>query len=226
MLKLSLPTPDKSATYLGQVAFGADTLPDNGDEAVAQKWVAVVSKERHSTLTVVNDGIYGSDFYAGELRLSLLRSPAYSGHPIMDRPILPDDRYTPRIDQGERLYRFWIKGGALADRLETIEREALAHNEKPMALSFFPVGGAKEPMPFVTLSDGVIQLVALKKAEGSDDFILRLFEPTGQVRSTILKMPSAGLEKEIELKGFEVRTFRVNLKSGLWQETNLVEEVV
>ena len=46
MLKLSVPYEAcrKDASFRGQVAYGVGELPDNGDEAVAQKWVAVVGK--------------------------------------------------------------------------------------------------------------------------------------------------------------------------------------
>ncbi|MCJ7550837.1 MAG: alpha-mannosidase, partial [Anaerolineae bacterium] len=108
MVKLSVPTAMTGARYLGQVAYGVGELPDNGDEAMAQKWVAAVDETADLALTCIDDGIYGSDFADNELRLTLVRSPAYSGHPIAERPIVPQDRLMPRIDQGERLYRFWF----------------------------------------------------------------------------------------------------------------------
>ena len=72
--------------------------------------------------------------------------------------MLPQDRYSPRIDQGERLFRFWINGGSSGERLQKIDREALAYNEKPMALSFFPHGGNQVTESFITLSDDVVQV--------------------------------------------------------------------
>lgn len=224
MLKLSLPTPDKSSTYVGQVAYGADALPSNGDEVVAQKWVAVVSKSHDLALTIINDGIYGSDFCYGEARLNLLRSPAYSGHPIGDRPIVPADRYSPRIDQGERLYHFWLNGGAVAERLAAVDREALAHNEKPMALSFFPVGGGVAPQPFVTLTGEVVQVAALKQAESGSGLIVRLFNPTDKSQTTTVRF--AASSREITLAPFEIRTYCVDLAKDEWIETNLIEEPV
>ena len=89
MLKLSVPTTMLEADYLGQVAYGVGTLPKNGDEAIAQKWVAVVDGD--NAVTCIDDGVYGSDFADGELRLTLLRSAAYSGHPFFDRPIVPQE---------------------------------------------------------------------------------------------------------------------------------------
>jgi alpha-mannosidase len=224
MLKLSLPTPDKDSIYMGQVAYGADELPSNGDEVVAQKWVAVVSKSNNTALTIINDGTYGSDFCYGEARLNLVRSPAYSGLPIGDRPIVPVDRYSPRIDQGERLYHFWLNGGTLAEQLTVIDREALAHNEKPMALSFFPMGGDVTPQPFVTLSGEAVQIAALKKAERGEGLILRQFNPTAQPQTTTVNL--ATTSREVALSPFEIQTYRVNVTKDEWIETNLIEEPI
>lgn len=221
MLKLSFPTLDPGTSYYGQVAYGSDELPGDGRELVAQKWVAILFADRRSALSIINDGVYGSDFYHGEARITLLRSPAFSGHPIGFRKILPQDRFSPRIDQGERLYRFWIQGGPLEERLEAVDREALVHNETPMTLSFTPASHGKSPGAFITLSDRVTQLSALKQAEDGDGLILRLFNPTSESRSTQVDLPVLELSKEVQLTPFEIRTFRV--KKGFWLEVNLME---
>ena len=226
MLKLSVPVPDGSYRYLGQVAYGVQELPSNGDEAVAQKWTAVVSDERHTALTCINDGIYGSDFSDDGLRLTLLRSAGYTVHPIADRPLLPQDRYLPRIDQGERLYRFWLNGGETADRLARIDREALAQNEKPYALSFFPSGLGELPKQLVTLNDDVVQMTAAKLAEDGADLIIRLFEPTGTERETVLCLPSSGLEHKITMRPFEIKTLRVDAAKRVITETDLLERPI
>ena len=97
MLKLSVPTRLGPGRYIGQVAYGTAGLPADGTEAVAQNWVAVVSEDRDIALTCINDGSYGSDFADGELRLSLLRSPAYSADPAAVGPLIPQDRYVARM---------------------------------------------------------------------------------------------------------------------------------
>ncbi len=106
MLKLALPTRFAGGTYYGQVAYGVEQLPADGNEVVAQQWVAVVAVDGGQSLSCINNGTYGSDFRDGVLRLSLLRSAGYAGHPIFDRPIMPQDRFSPRIDQGERCFTF------------------------------------------------------------------------------------------------------------------------
>ncbi len=226
ILKLSIPTPDKDAGYRGQVAYGVEDLPNNGDEVVTHKWVAAVSKARSTALTCIDDGIYGSDCKNGEVRLSLLRSPAYSCHPIDDKPLLPDDRFSPRSDQGERLYRFWVNAGPATQRLAAIDREAQARNEKPMALSFFPSGAGEKPGTMVKLSDSAVQSTVLKKSEDGDALIIRLFEPTGQKRTTTVSLPFAGISEKITLGAFEIVTLKADTRKKTVTRVNLMEEKI
>lgn len=225
MLKLSIPTLAGRYEYLGQVAYGTGELPCNGNEAVAQKWVAAVNRKKDLALTCINDGIYGSDFSKDGLRLTLLRSPAYSCHPQKGRLLTPvNDRFTPRIDQGERNFEFWFNAGKVKNRLESIDREALAKNEKPFALSFFPSGKGKKPKPLAILSDNVVQITALKKAQTNNDLIIRLFEPTGKNRKTTLSLPFARKKINLALKPFEIKTLRFNPRTGKTAETDLLEK--
>lgn len=225
LLKLSVPTTGTEPDYRGQVAFGVGQLPTNGEEAVAQKWVAVVSTKDNRALTCINDGVYGSDFTPADgLRLTLLRSPAYAGHPLLERTIMPQDRYSPRQDQGERLFRFWLNGDRVAQRLAAIDREALARNETPFALSFNPPGMGKKPRPGALLHDDVVQLCAVKRAGRGHDLIVRLFEPTGRKRATTLSIPFAKARRHVTLGPFEIKTMRINPKTGRVREVNLMEK--
>ncbi len=226
LLKLSVPVPDAQYRYIGQTAYGVQELPSNGDEAVAQKWTAVVSDELGTAFTCINDGIYASDFSEDGLRLTLLRSAGYCAHPIGDRPILPQDRYMPRIDQGERVYRFWLNGGEATDRLARIDREALVRNEKPYAMSFFPSGAGDAPKSLVALSDEVVQMTVAKVSEDGKDLIIRLFEPTGEERKTVLSLPLGGIQQEISLRPFEIKTLRIDAAAGKVTETDLLERAL
>ncbi|MCX5759101.1 MAG: glycosyl hydrolase-related protein [Candidatus Hydrogenedentes bacterium] len=223
MLKLAVPTLLKAPQYLGQVAYGVQSFPTTGRECVAQKWTAVVSDEDERALTCINAGTYGSDFANGELRISLLRGPAYAAHPIADRPLVRQDRYSPRIDQGERLFKFWFNTGGKAERMESVDREALVLNERPFALSFNPSGTGEAPKPMVLIEDEVVQLTALKQAEQSEDYILRLFEPTGTARTFKLTFPALDFTQEIKLGPFEIKTFKLNPGARTLVETDLLE---
>ena len=226
MLKLSIPTRLKSGRYIGQTAYGVAELPADGNETVAQKWVGVVSRTEAAAFTCINEGAYGSDFLGGEFRISLLRSAAYSADPVLSGPMVAQDRYVPRIDQGERFFRFWVNGSSDASRLALIDREALVKNEKPFALAYFPPGGNKKAKPFVILSDRTAQVAALKKAENGGDLIIRLFEPSGTTRTTTLSLPWAPARKKVRLAPFEIKTLRFSPKTRRFREVNLLEKPV
>ncbi|MEM7626069.1 MAG: glycoside hydrolase family 38 C-terminal domain-containing protein [Planctomycetota bacterium] len=226
-LKLELPLAAGFTKLHGQAAFGTSTLPTNGDETCAGRWVAVESLDQGSTLTVINDGTYGLDFKRGanpRLRLSLLRSPAYAGHPIHESEVItPQDRYSPRIDQGERLFRFWIQAGPTAERFRDIDREAMIRNEPPMALSFFSDGQGDAIQETAIRLDGVgVQLVACKAAEDGQGFVVRMHETTGRKRTARLRVPPLGLDEKLTLTPFEAKTIRLT-PDGRATETDMLE---
>lgn len=223
LLKLSIPTLLEEGDYMGQTAFGVNPLNREGQETVAQKWISVEDAAQHLAVTCINNGTYGGDFHNGEVRLSLLRSAGYCAHPIGDRPIMAQDRFLPRMDQGERSYTFWLNAGELAERRTRVDREALVHNEQPYALSFFPSGEGEQTGPCVILEDDSIQLSAFKKEEEGDGYILRLFEPTGSGGTTTVSLPAYGIRHEVSLNGFEIKTFRVHSSSRMLEEVPLCE---
>ena len=225
MLKLSLPTPWRGGSLMGQVAYGVQELPGGGDECVAQKWLAVVSPKDLHALSIINDSTYGCDFKNGELRLSLLRAPAHAGHPTgTGRPIVQQDRFIPRIDQGEHVFRFWLNGGSRRERLSAVDREALARNELPYALSYWPSGVGKPATAGPTLSDRVIQMTCFKRSADGKDLVVRLFEPTGRRRSTTLSVPCSSVRKQIDMGPVEIKTLRINRQTGRVDDVNLLEE--
>jgi alpha-mannosidase len=223
MLKLSVPSVFTKGACRGQVAYGVEEFERIGEELLAQKWVAALSKDGSRALTVMNSGTYGFDFSEGELRLSLLRSPAYAGHPVGSKPIVPQNRFRPRIDIGERTSSFWINGGNADDLLSAVDRNALVKNETPMVLCCCPSGKGQGHVPGVILDDEVVQMTTFKIAENENRLVLRLFEPTGQKRSTRVEIPSLNLSFAVSLKKFEIKTFSIDLQTKEIIETDLLE---
>jgi alpha-mannosidase len=224
MLKLSIPTCFENGKCRGQVAYGIEEFNHPGEEQLAQKWLSVSSPYLDIAFTVVNNGTYGFDYEQGEIRLSLLRSPAYSAHPTDDNsPLVKQDRFEPRIDQGERTFTFWMNAGSLEDRFSAVDREAMVKNEGIMALCYFPPGKGKQVYPGVTLSDPVVQLKALKFAENKPWIIVRLFEPTGKSRNTSLKIPFLNIKYTVSLTGFEIKTIGIDMRSKSIFELDLLE---
>ena len=219
MFKLSIPTVCRER-YIGQGMFGFGELKSDGMEVVAQEWTA--TQGNGHTVSFINDGVYGSDCVDGEIHTSVLRSAGYTVHPINDRELVPQDRFTPRIDQGERLYNFRLEGGETADRLAKVNREAQLFNEVPYGLSFFPSGEGKKPQAAVTLTGEGVVLSAMRPAQDGKGMIVRLFEGTGEDREAELTIAQYGVKKHVALKPFEVRTLRVQT-DGSVTETNILD---
>lgn len=236
MLKLELPAAFGWSEFTGQTAYGTTPLPLNGDEGVAQKWVAAVDRAGDRALTVINDGTYGFSAEGRAVNLSLLRTAAYCAHPIDNKPLLVQDRFLPRIDQGEHRLRFWINAGPVAERLERIDREALVKNEAPQALAMFPSQAGQASGTAVRIGDEVVQVGAIKYAEDGDALIVRIYEPTGLPRKTWIEAPvlapaakTGGRSKaraprtKVALKPYEIKTLRIDLTSGEASEVTLLE---
>jgi len=219
MLKLSVPFAPKVERGLGQTLFGTQECPTKGEEVVTQKWQALVSDSQNLALTCIDDGLYGSDFGGNALRLTLLRSPAYSN---LGAEVAVRDRHNPVIDLGERLFRFWFNAGPVAERLARIETEALVKNERPYALSFFPPGTGVAPQPLARLGDPRLQLVAAKRAQKGEELILRLFNPTAERLASQVELPWLPATLPVALAPFALLTLRV-ARDGRVVETDLLE---
>ena len=222
MLKLSIPTPFEDGILKGQVAFGTDTMKDNGEEVVTQRWQAVVGRQSGAAIAVIDDGVYGSDFADGELRVSLLHGPVYSALKLPNRPLVSPDRHHPRIDQGERFFRFRILMGSLETVLENVDTVAQQFNEEPYLLSLFTRGSGEIAVAGLQIDDPRIICAALKLADIGDGFALRLYNSSSSLCSGNALLPAASLEIDYELGPFEVATYLFTAE-GSWRRTDLLE---
>ncbi len=223
MLKLAIPTKFRDGFCKGQVAYGVADFKKTNDEMAAQRWIGVTSSDQKHALTVINDRTYGFDFKNGEIRLSLLRSPAYAADTGKSWSLDTQDRFIPRMDQGERVFHFWINGGRTSERLGVADRESSIKNEMPIALCCFPSGEGTEPVPALVLSDKMIQVTAAKMGEQKKWVILRLFEPSGKKRETRISIPALSLNFDVSLEGFELKSLAVDPRSKKVFEVDLIE---
>lgn len=232
MIKLSFNTIN--GEFVGQTAFGTETLPTEGKAAVFQKFCA--AKNDDSAIIIVNDGTYSGDFEDGTLNQVLLRTAGYSAHPIPKylpednqisgdeederRLIMPKDRYMKHIDMGVREFSFEFYGDkdiGLADY------NAALFNEKPFALSFFPSGNGKKCGNFIEIDNKSVIMSAFKKAYDDNGFIVRLYNSSSKKEKAKINIKPIGLEKEIEFGKFEVKTFRVKVESCEFAEADIME---
>lgn len=229
MLKMPIVTGLTESTYVGQTMYGREELPQDGTETVSQRFCAVVSEKEDAAVTIVNDGVYGSDYREGTCRISLLRSPGYaagcSDFSRRKEEVMEQDRCNNFMDQGMREYNFWVKFGSAKERMREIEGEAAVHNEAPVILSCFPGEKEKEVESIIVLDDNAVQLTALKKAAAKESYIVRLFESTGEKRTCTIKLPVAGISQKLEFEGFEIKTLEYTPLESCLRERDILWEI-
>lgn len=223
LLRLNVPTLIKNSVCIGEQPYGEEALKDDYEENVSQRYIAV--SDGKDCLLAVNNGIYGScfDSESGTLKYTLLRSPSYCAHPVNDRKVMPEDRYMPYIEQGERDFSFLFTGGNSELLRPHASRIAQHFNMKPMSLSFYPTGTKQKPQSPVRLyGTDVITVNAIKTAEKNDGYIVRLFNPTDSAQSCRLSFGNA--EIALQFGVYEIKTVRFDGESLF--ETDLMEGII
>ncbi len=223
MLRLNIPTSLKNSVCVGEQPYGEEQLKDDFEENVSQKYITVSNDT--DCLTAINNGIYAScfDSKSGTLKYTLLRSASYCAHPVDDRVVMPQDRYMPYIEQGERDFSFLFTVGKNEAIKPLVSRKAQHFNMKPMALSFYPTGVGCLPQSPLKLNDtDVITINAFKKADCGDGYIIRLFNPTPNAQSC--KLSFYDTETELQFGKYEIKTIRYS--GGKLTEDSLMEGLI
>jgi alpha-mannosidase len=199
IIKLKVPMA-VSGTLIGQTAFGTDTLFMDARENVAHRFVALDTGE--ACVALLNKGVYGSHYENGCLYMSLVRGATYCAHPIEQRELIPSDRFTKKIDQGENRYSFRLTVSGRGQ----LERRAAEFVQKPYALNIFPVPcEAAEQRPFeVEMEGDVISMPAVKKAYGTDALIFRLLNNTPNAVESAIRVNGERLP--LSFGKYEVKT--------------------
>jgi len=221
-LKLVIPTVLKEACPMGETAYGIMEYEADGKEKVSQRFNGLFDQNEDMAFTCINDGTYGVDFTKGTMRISMLHSAAYSAHPIGDRELLVQDRLLPYIDQGERMFRFRMEAGRCTPRRERISVEAQCFQEKPYIVQAFPSGEGQITAPMVILSNESVLLSAFRQEIDTGNYRIRLFETTGQTNRVTIELPFLGMRKDLEIGGYEIKTFLIDAKNKEWKESTII----
>lgn len=157
--------------------YGVEPELDNGQEVPAQKWVDVTDGK--NGIALLNKTKYGHSYHNGDLRITLMRS---AGQP----DIYPNlgkfnISYALHPHSGDWKNGVWIEGDDYNIPIEAYEPPSLSlvktHATRPESESFLSLEG-----------EGVY-MTGLKKAEDSDELIVRLVEVEGNNKQVTLSLP-------------------------------------
>ena len=224
LLKMNVPVMMANAICIGEEAYGREILRGGLLENISQKYIAVCDEK--NAVLIANDGVYGSSYdeKTSSLKITLLRSPSYTAHPVDKRQVMPSDRYMPYIDIGERDFAFSIDIGTRREILSDAARRAQHFGMPPMLLSFYPTGAGNKAKgaPVTLTEDSPVTIQTFKKADDKKGYIVRLFNPTERPQRA--KISILGKSQIFLFDPFEVKTVR--LHEGGYEENDLLENLL
>ncbi len=218
-VKIAFNGACENAAAEGKSMFCRYALKNNGDECAVQDYVLMTDGEY--ALSVMTFGTYGADFKEGSLNCTMLSGCAYSAEPILDWQVLPNDRFTYRMDQGERNFRFVLFGGRAEELKRDIGRKSLCLRQPMQTLNFFPVGEKRPVYPTVSLSHPSAVMECLK-AEPDGSVVVRVCNSGDKPIVAKMEIDIFGVNKDISLKPFQFKTFKISGKSA--EETDAMGE--
>jgi alpha-mannosidase len=182
LLKASFPlsASNSKATYdLGLGTIERPNAQENLYEVPGQQWADVTDQAGSYGVAILNDGKYGWDKPAnGTLRLTLIHTPK------TDRNYV----YQSSNDIGHHRFTYAIAGHAGDWRAGRVPARASRLNQRLMAFQTKPHAGTigrSFSMLSINPDGGQVAVRAFKKAEDSDEVVLRLQELHGRPANRI-----------------------------------------
>lgn len=235
LLKAEFPlsVSNKEATYdigLGSVRRGNNR--DNSFEVYAHEWTDLTNRNGNYGVTLLNDSRYGWDKpNDNTLRLSLLYSPK-PGRSYA---------YQARQDFGHHVFTYSIVGheGPL-DAVNAVRQADRLNSPLRTFYTDRHAGSLGKKFSFVTSDNDCVMVRALKRAEVSDEYVVRVYEMSGKgtqkaritFASDIVKAVEAdGTERTlkqaetdgrsllVDIKPYSVKTYKVVLAKQKYAET-------
>jgi len=207
MLRFNAANPFGTPAYTGMDMFGEKTLHDR-HEQVVQKWAMAADNASDRAVAIINDCSHGLMLDTDGIKISLLRSPMYTGHDLgPNRQLMPQARFYPRMEQGERVFNLHFLAGTVATVTAAVDIAAQVKNEPPVAVSYFPGGNGTVYAPGIIVNGA--RLETCKKSEDGKAYILRLFNNNGKASMATVSVPPMNAATNVAMQPFEVVTLRV-----------------
>ena len=226
-LKLAFPVNLRDTVSTYGIPFGSIVREQTGNEEPGQMWLDLSAGSegdgRPYGLSLLTVAKYGFDVLDGEARVTILRSPPYAFHD--PRPFDPNEQYDWQ-DQGLHEFRYGLlpRVGSWQEA-RTPQRAWELHLPLVAVLEAAHAGSLGAEGSFVEVNAASVALSAVKRAEGSDDVVVRLYETEG--RAAKLKVTLRLGRRKATWSGAigaaEIKTLRFPADGGAACEVDLLE---
>lgn len=197
-LKVSFPltASNPKATYdlgLGTIQRGNNAA--NEYEVPAQQWADITDTSGNYGVSILNDCKYGWDKPAdNELRLTLIHTPQGSyGANRQDVQDFGENRF---------LYSIYGHNGNFVDGKTVTQGERVNQPLKAFQTTQHD-GSLGKAVSFLSVSDPNVTVKAVKKAEESNEYIIRVQETSGKNISDVVLSMGNGIASAREVNGAE-----------------------
>ena len=228
LLKAEFPlnVSNEKATYdlgIGSIQRG-NNVP-TAYEVYAHYWTDLTDKNESYGVSILNDSKYGWDKpNDNTIRLTLLHTPETKRNYA----------YQNRQDFGFHSFTYSLIGhGGKLDKAETVQQGELLNQRLKAFQTDSHKGTLGKTFSFASSDNRNVLLKALKKAESSDEYVVRVYETEGKqeqkatltfageitaaceadgTEKKIGNASFAGNTLQVSLKPYSVKTFKIKLK--------------
>lgn len=174
-LKVEFPINVRAMNATYEIQFGHLQRPTHFNtswdwarfEVPAHRWADL--SDLDFGLALLNDSKYGYSTHGNIMRLSLLRSTT-----------APD----PDADQGDHVFRYALLPHAGPPQNGGVIEEGYRFN---MPMLLFPTTAENSQRSFFSVNNPAVVIDTIKKAEDSDEIVVRMYESRGTPGSALLK---------------------------------------
>jgi alpha-mannosidase len=237
LLKAEFPlnVSNPNATYdLGIGAVERDNNTPTKYEVYAQYWADLTDKDQSYGVSILNDSKYGWDKpNDNTLRLTLLHLPFRNTEQALSEKGI-DVAYNQ--DLGQHFFTYSIVGHSNDYRASRIVQKAEILNQPMKAFITDKHKGVlnRNSFSFLQTDNDHVLIKALKQAEKSDEYVVRLYETTGKatqkatirfagnilsakelngVEDEIGSIAFSANQAQLDIKPFGIKTLKVKLAS-------------
>ncbi|MBB3128593.1 alpha-mannosidase [Paenibacillus rhizosphaerae] len=226
MLKLVFPVNFIFTRQSYEQPYGFIEREHNGEEEPGQAWIdySGITREHNTVygVSLMNDSKYSYSIHNKEMAITMLRSPIYAHHD----PLVPSPNgHYSFIDQGIQIVHYsilphegnWETAG-------TVMRAAELNQRPITVIETYHKGSLSQRDSFLSVDQDQVVVSVLKKAEDSDDLILRAYETTKSATRAVIRLPKWNRIIEADFGPCEIKTFLIPKNADApVRETNLIE---
>lgn len=220
MLKLSFPINAQDCKAIYDIAYGHIQKPTNGEEEPGQQWVYAYGNDQHDIhgVAILNNCKYSFDVLENDLRMTVLRSPAYADH------FGKRDDQMEYMDQGIHNFDYKIVPHKGINHADIIKFANELNNKLFALVETYHEGHLPLELCAINISAKNIIASVFKRAEDDDGYILRCYETSGVETKATIDIQILDRKWNTTIKPCEIKTFKIPDSASLSvEEINIIE---